>query len=485
MLKPIKPGISLLAAIGLQIIGLSASAQTAPPATAPAASAATAAPNPAAALLGKLRPRVEPLPAAQVDEMGRKSGLTSCFWIGTVSPATFNILIPDTGVTYWGTQYRLPPGARIELTGRYPYARHLSFNTYDEEGQPVDRLNDLMIAPDPGATNPFHPGAQRQGTQRSYQVRIEARDVVAGKSVDEATRARNTLYAPGDGSPVQLWLRIYVPDSGRDAKGGVPLPEPRVTLADGRTLEGEALCNTVVVKEGALRDVRLPADVLREISALPGKSPYQPAQQPPIWTAFFNPALSATNSLIGTAYEGVRQRMDVTRRGGFYSTLDNTYMSSYVDARFGDVLVLRGKAPTTPRTMAGTAVMEPADLRYWSICKYRSLADTAVDDCLFDEQVPRAGDGQYTIVVSHPAKRPANARAECGVAWLPWGAGDGIGNPDGGFLVLRHMMPSSEFAPRSLFGTRKLGDEREVLGPYYPEPTYMSREAFERNGCGR
>ena len=449
----------------------------------PAPTPAGATANPAAALLGKLRPRVEPLPAAQIDEMGRKSGLTSCFWVGTVSPNTFNILIPDTGVTYWGTQYRLPPGARIELSGRYPYARHLSFNTYDKDGQPVDRLNDLMIAPDAGATNPFQPGAPRQGAERGYRVRIEASDVVAGKAVDESTRTRNTLYAPADGAPVQLWLRIYVPDQGRDAKGGVLLPEPRVILADGRTLEGEALCQAVVVKEGALRDVRLPAEVLREMAALPSKSPYQPAQVPPQWSAFFNPALSATNILVGTAYEGVRARMDVTRRGGFYSTLDNTYMSAYVDARHGDMLVLRGKAPTTPRTLAGSAVMEPSDLRYWSVCKYRSLADTAVDDCLYDEQVPRDRDGRYTIVVSHPAKRPANARAECGVAWLPWGAGDGIGNPDGGFLVLRHMMPSAAFEPRSLFGTRKLGDEREVLGPYYPESSYMSRADFERAGC--
>ena len=33
--------------------------------------------------------------------------------------------------------------------------------------------------------------------------------------------------------------------------------------------------------------------------------------------------------------------------------------------------------------------MEAANLRYWSLCKYRSLADTAVDSCVYDEQVPR------------------------------------------------------------------------------------------------
>lgn len=441
--------------------------------------------------LTRLRPRVEPVPAEQIARVNARSGLTDCFWAATVSPDTLNILIPDSGVVYWLAQFQLPAGAALRFEGRYPHARHISFNSYDAAGMPVDRVNDLMLPAAPGATNPFLPGARRDGAQRGYTLRVAEREGLrAGQPLDETLREPGTLYVPraeaGAGRH-QLWYRIYVPDAGRDRKGGVPLPEPVLTTAAGHELRGEALCRTINVAESVANDVRVPAEALQPLLKMRGeqiRSPHHPAQNPPSWNAFFNAPLSALNLLIGTPQEALRQRMDVTRRGGFYSTLDNTYMSSYVDRRHGELLVLQGRAPRTPRTGQGQATMAAdAELRYWSLCKNRSLADTAVDACLYDEQVPVDRAQRYTIVVSTVADRPANARAECGVAWLDWGtAGDGIGNPDGGFLVFRHMLPHPDFK-QSLFATRKLGDEREVLGPFHPESAYMSRAAFEQRGC--
>lgn len=433
--------------------------------------------------LSKIRPCVEKIAVADMERVGQQSGLSSCFWPATVSPSTFNILIPDSGVVYWVSQYRLPAGASLTLRGQFPKARHISLNTYDEAGQPVDRLNDLMMAPNAGSTNPFRPNARRDVAQRDYQVTLAQTALAAGARVDDASRPSNTLYAPQD-APVQLWYRVYVPDQGADLKGSVPLPVPVLQLADGRRLEGDAVCGEIVVKEGTLRDVRVPTDALKPMFALAGAtSAYHPAQNPPSWNTFFNAPLSVTNLLIGTPYEGIRARLDATRRGGFYSTLDNTYMSAYIDRRFGEVLVLRGKAPTTPRTFAGAQVMEPAQLRYWSICKNRSLSDTAVDGCLYDEQIPLAADRAYTIVVSTAAARPANAMASCGVAWLDWGAvGDGIGNTAGGFLAIRHMLPAADFT-QSLFATRKPGDEAATLGPYFPSSSYTGKADFEKLGC--
>ena len=121
---------------------------------------------------------------------------------------------------------------------------------------------------------------------------------------------------------------------------------------------------------------------------------------------------------------------------------------------------------------------DEVDLRYWSLCKYRSIADGAADDCVYDEQAPLDAHNRYTIVVSTPEVRPANARPECGVAWMNWGVGDGIGNPHGGFLAFRHMLPSAGFK-NSLWATHGLGDERRALGDYYPEATYEAKPAFE------
>jgi hypothetical protein len=467
---------------------LSAGCVTAPaPAVAPASTpAATVASRPPGMPdLARARPEIHAFSAEEIDRVSGRSGLTDCFWVGTVSPTTFNILIPDSGLVYWLTQFRLPAGARLELAGQYPYARYLSFNSYNPTGQPVDALNDQQIEPDAGGINPYLPGAQRLAPRRDYTVRVEPRALQAGLRVDNDSRPHNTLFVPTDDPLYQVWMRVYVPDAGRDAKGGVPLPRPVLTLADGRRLEGDAVCREIVVKEGAVKDYKASADGMRHVLAVPGAAaPYHPAQPAPVaWNAFFNPQLSLANALINTPYEPVRARIDTTRRAGFYSTLDNVYMTTYVDNRYGDALVMRGQAPRTPRTRNGEPTMDAnVDLRYWSVCKYRSIADGAVDSCVYDEQVPTDAGGRYTIVVSTLAARPSNARAECGVAWMDWGVGDGIGNPHGGFVALRHMLPAPGFKS-SLWATQHPGDERQALGPYFPETTYEAKSGFEARGC--
>src|SRR5262245_43441732 len=105
--------------------------------------------------LSNLRPSVPPITVPEPARATHRPGLTTCFWGATISPQTFNILIPDSGVVYWATQFKLPPGASLSLEGRFPKARHISLNSYDASGAPVDRLNDLMMLPAAGATNPF------------------------------------------------------------------------------------------------------------------------------------------------------------------------------------------------------------------------------------------------------------------------------------------------------------------------------------------
>lgn len=451
-----------------------------------AASCQIALAAPAAPDFSAIRPTLEPISNEDVAKANQVSGLQNCFWVGTVSPTTHNILFPDSGVVYWATQFRLPAGASLELKGEFPHARHISFNSY-VNGIPVDRLNDLMINPAAGSTNPFLVGAARDATARDYRVRIVAREWTAGQLLDDASREANTLYVPGNEALHQLYYRVYVADKGRDVQGGVALPEPLLTLADGKQLSGNELCRAITVKEGAINDIRVPAEPLKAMfkRLSSPETPNHPAQNPPSWNAFFNAQLAASTLLIGTPYEALREKQDATRRGGFFSTLDNTYISTYIDNRFGDVLVLHAKAPTTPHTYAGESTMTAGQLRYWSVCKYRSLSDTAVDGCLYDEQVPVDAKGDYTLVVSTAAQRPQNARNECGVAWLDWGSvGDGIGNPHGGILMIRNMLPAADFT-QSLFATRKPGDEQRVLGEYFPTSSYSSKAAFEARGCQR
>ena len=64
-------------------------------------------------------------------------------------------------------------------------------------------------------------------------------------------------------------------------------------------------------------------------------------------------------------------------------------VGSYAFA-YGQVLVLRGTLPTTPRTHAGEKKMGGGQLREWDMCVEESLAVTGTYKCLYDEQLPAA-----------------------------------------------------------------------------------------------
>jgi hypothetical protein len=78
--------------------------------------------------------------------------------------------------------------------------------------------------------------------------------------------------------------------------------------------------------------------------------------------------------------------------------------------------------------------------------------------------------------VSTPANRPANARRECGVNWLPWG-------PNArNVLIYRHMLPSDAFFGRSIQGAT-FEQEAATMGDHFPSSRYVSRTDAEATGC--
>ena len=97
--------------------------------------------------------------------------------------------------------------------------------------------------------------------------------------------------------------------------------------------------------------------------------------------------------------------------------------------RFGEVLAVHGRMPTTPRTLNGQTRTRAGQLVEWDICGIQSLVTTKTYRCLFDEQIPkRSRNRNYVVLFSKADQRPSNARRKCGVAWLPADpAGDGAG----------------------------------------------------------
>jgi hypothetical protein len=452
-------------------------------------------------------------------------GPRTCFWrYGPASGDPYlNIAYPDAATFYWGAAFSVPQGAKLRLEGRFPYARYMSLISYDFRGAPLDAVADYLLKPTPGSVNPYLDGADRTSKQRSYSIEVSSqpRETPMRWGVYLKGETRERIHAPAqaDNPQQQLQYRIYAPDKGGDetAQAGLPepiltladgrelrgeqqlqyriyapdkggdetaqagLPEPILTLADGRELRGDQACaalRTAQPLQADLSALALPRDQLQKLLEDSKKKfgPNGPATNPPTWSK-----TSQETSRFALYTGDFSVEPDVRRRdGSFYANLDNQYVRAFISRKFGDVWVMRAKAPITPRTFNGDAKWsDAAELRYWSWCSNQGFGTGRVNACLFDEQVPVDAQGFYTIVASRASDRPRNATPECGVAWLPMAdVGDGTGETDLSILTMRQMLGAGEFK-QALHGIAKQEDIATGMGATFPRGRYMSVAAFE------
>ena len=403
--------------------------------------------------------------------------LATCFWEGPISterPTSrgfdgrdFNF--PEESATYWLARFRLPPGGKLQLRGRFAHARYQSLNAYSD-GVPTDALPDFRTLPDSGSSNPFLAGHRRDRPRRSYAVEV------VNEPPPASGRRPNTLYARPErpDSPIELLYRVYEPDRGRDLTGSTGLPAPSES------------CGAINDPDRSIPVQTVPAASWRAATSAPGCDPAtNPAYDPVRWERFFNLEYATEAVVTDCTAAGMelRRREPAPEKGGFYSNRDNAYIYAHLSRRFGPVLVLRAKLPTVPRTLEGQRRMGGRQLRFWSLCTGESRVTTRTPDCLADRQVPLTFARDYTVVVSRAADRPRNARPRCGVGWLDWGErGDAAGRPDYGLLIMRNMLPAPSFA-QAIQRVPAPGAERDVMGPYFPGSSYSSKSSFESLGC--
>jgi len=407
--------------------------------------------------------------AAVLSSSARAQGVdeTCLLALTKFDPATVNVAYPDESAVYYGANFVLAPGMRVRISGRFPHARYMSFNAYDPALRPVDAVNDVHIQPDAGSTNPFLPHADRTTEQRAYTVFIEAGE-------RPANPAPNTLY-PGIGqdgtpNPAGMFLfRIYVPDKGRDATGGVGLPTVTIESTSSAPPSSPSPCTNVEKPsvEGvneALANQELP------------EGPSTSGTNPPTWRKFVNLASSVAINVFGEPNPGGVDLDTLGGSGGFLSNRDNAYVSAPINRRYGQVLVTRMRAPTFPDTRAGARRMPTGQLRYWSLCQNDPPTQRFVS-CLNDDRSVQSRDGYVTFVVSMHSQRPHNATAACGVNWLVWG-------PDQrGVLIYRHMLPDAGFTQS--IQAAEVDHEAETMEDFFPRSTYYAdAAAYDRAvGC--
>ena len=428
-----------------------------------------------------------PAPAGAITAADLTNGpFSDCFWsIGAINGDRINIAYPDAGANYWAAQYVVPAGATLRLKGTFPHSRYSSIMAYDALGAVQDGLGDFQMNPDKGSVNPFRSGVPRDAKRRAFTLTLAGDSLPAPPDPDQRSDApaRNVVHggSAGDGLQAVVW-RVYVPDKGRDLRGGVPLPRAELTLADGRVLTGQAACDALTSQVGRLPDPSALLISKEQYDAMryqPGKPPYFPAARVPAWRVQY------TRAYLLSLWTGEKiENPSKTGQTGFFPNLHNQYMRAALNRKLGKVVAVRGKMATTPSTYDGERFLKPTQLRYQSFCMNESPLTTRVMDCLFDEQIPLRKGRRYVVVTSRKADRPRNATRKCGVAWVRWSErGDGGRDKDFGWFQVRNMLPSPTFHT-AVQDTKKPGDEKRVLGPYLPGAQYYKdKRAFEKLGC--
>jgi hypothetical protein len=348
----------------------------------------------------------------------------------------------ETNALYWRLDVDLAPGAHLEVAGRFPHARQMSFNVHDRRSVALlAGIADTEIAPRLGHTNPFLPGASRLERRRAYAMSI--------LRADEAGPSVNAVRVPArNGSLLSLRLlyRVYLPDAGKPG-GGVGLPIVWRVQADGR--------------RERVSGANCPRDGGKILSQEIG------ATRLPAGPSTFSMPLDWRNA--GASESAANSDVYVNR--------DNGYAYALTHIAPGSLLLLGARAPTHPRTRAAAPVMGAGEVRYWSLCAYRHPSDRSAR-CLADEDIPVDPSGQFRVVLGPPGSARLHLRKQCGVAWLEAPAhGDGA-------IVLRHVAPDPSFAHTPLRGAPN-APSMDVMGPYLPRATPASASLSDAEICAR
>jgi len=385
---------------------------------------------------------------------------TGCSWPVKGNSDLLNVAFPDEGARYWLAAVAPVGATRVKITGRYPDARYFSFHAYDALQRPVSSIADRDMAPDKGSRNPFTSRKAKPGGR--YAAYLEFTD-------KPANPPRNTFYTGANNPLGAIIYRVYVADDPASEAGSVPLPTLTVETADGATKVVEfGQCEPASPGNGGAINAAINSTSLP--NAAPRPAPWLRAENPP----FFDRAGSLTAGRVPA--NPVTDPVFGNDNVSFLANEHVAYMRGSLARQFGDVVVMRGKAPTFPDTRAGVSpAAKRRQLRYWSICM-NEFATQRFVECISDFEAVLDSTGYYTIVIADPEDRPANATAAHGVNYLPW-----PGAYYDGLIIYRHMLPARDFAGavQNLEVAVPITNE---LGEYGPTARYCAKETIEAQG---
>ena len=321
-----------------------------------------------------------------------------CAW-PIIYPLGANYAWPDTDAAYINQAVVIGPKEKVVISGRDPKARYWSITTYNyEDREVIDRVNDVTV---------------KRAKNGSWTVTVSPKHNPKDPNSLQAAPLPAAGQTPSFKNVTIIMYRVYLSEVAGYSGG----PLPTVTLVHDDGAKG-------------LRTERLKPCTGTQI-------------RPPDETPILDKA------------EGVPSDYFIRAPGGrFYPSYDTSYLAADVPYDPAKILVVRGKAPSTPK-----------DVRYWSICQNVNVPPLPVVDCASDREIALT-NGNYTIAIVGPGQVPDRS-AYKGVTFLNW-ADPGAAEPlPNAFLIVRNILPSKSF----IYGIDKVRPRQPAsptMGAYAP-----------------
>lgn len=396
-----------------------------------------------------------------------------CSWWLKTTPQTANVAFPDAAATYWTTPFKVEPGTSIQVDGTYPDARYMSFNVYDSAFGSFTTnglssgLADYLISPATGSVNPFQTAGSPGG---AFTLTLSG-DAQPGQA-DTLPLAPSTATS---GQLGYLVFRVYLPNGGNDTvtlpkltliQNGVSTPlsgcsaRTRTEVAGATSSTASAVAGSLAAGTGSTADGSTTAAVRglssTTSSASSSTAPCRGSACPPE-LKFFRAKASTTN--------------------GFFPNVDNAYVSALFRPRSGTVIVVRGRAASSPSGDSPVPWPQTGlSLRYWSLCNniYRKPWPVVANPlpggkvqygCAADDATKLDSRGRYAFVVAPESARAAVRAA--GGTFIPLSATQPRARQ---ILIFRNMLPNSAFthAVQDVAEDGKPSSAAKTMGAYYP-----------------
>lgn len=354
----------------------------------------------------------------------------------SVKSGSDTLLYPDTHSTYISYKFLADAGTALRITGEFAHVRFQSFTLYDDEtGALVNKLQDEAISADQGSVNPFQVGVDHSANNRNYTLWIAPEGSLHSAEA-------NVIPVPTGLRTLTLMMRLYAPESGVDALGGVSLPT--VVAVDAMGTETISCPGTHSGWYMSSEDSAPPQTVQTDVH-------------------FFR--------MLGSQY---------------YPSYDTAYLATLLDPSLGRVVVLKYNPPIVPNTSSGTGAFTGREnMRYWSMC-LSNQSTTTTAACLADSETHISDDGMVYLVLTRPDSKVAIEAAKAGMNVLAWPTT--VRSPvllyrnilvNGGFPFGNNAVPPFDATVPASQQVAEL-----FIGSYAPVGIHCSERQFLQNHCG-